>query len=381
MPEPSSPSAPPQSSLSALRIATVAGIPIRLHFTFLLFLLWIYAASPSNARWFGVLYVVTIFACVILHELGHSVVAVRYGIPVADITLYPIGGIARIEKRPTARQELWIALAGPAVNVVIASILAVVLGAQGKLPEVGQMLPFGAGAPGFVASILKANIALVLFNLIPAFPMDGGRVLRAILALNMPPPRATRIAANIAQSIAIAAGIWAVMSHPPQWFLMFIALFIYFGAGQEASSTEQSALVEGVPLRNAMMTDVRTLTVGNTLKEAADVLLDTSQHDFPVLHGDQVQGLLTRNDLLRGLSVSGPSAYVAGAMNREFASAGPDDDLGESLPSLQAQGGPLMIFDPAQPGKLLGIVTSENIQEYFAVKQIVAARTSRNERA
>ena len=378
MPEPSSPSAPPQSSLSALRIATVAGIPIRLHFTFLLFLLWIYAASPSNARWFGVLYVVTIFACVVLHELGHSVVAVRYGIPVADITLYPIGGIARIEKRPTARQELWIALAGPAVNVVIASILAVVLGVQGKLPEAGQMLPFSAGAPGFVASILKANIALVLFNLIPAFPMDGGRVLRAILALNMPPPRATRIAANIAQSIAIAAGIWAVMSHPPQWFLMFIALFIYFGAGQEASSTEQSALIEGVPLRNAMMTDVRTLTVGNTLKEAADVLLDTSQHDFPVLHGDLVQGLLTRNDLLRGLSVSGPSAYVAGAMNREFASAGPDDDLGESLPSLQAQGGPLMIFDPAQPGKLLGIVTSENIQEYFAVKQIVAARNGRN---
>ena len=378
MPEPSPPSAPPQSSLSALRIATVAGIPIRLHFTFLLFLLWIYAASPSNARWFGVLYVVTIFACVVLHELGHSVVAVRYGIPVADITLYPIGGIARIEKRPTARQELWIALAGPAVNVVIASILVVVLGAQGKLPEVGQMLPFGAGAPGFVASILKANIALVLFNLIPAFPMDGGRVLRAILALNMPPPRATRIAANIAQSIAIAAGIWAVMSHPPQWFLMFIALFIYFGAGQEASSTEQSALVEGVPLRKAMMTDVRTLTVGNTLKEAADVLLDTSQHDFPVLHGDQVQGLLTRNDLLRGLSVSGPGAYVAGAMNREFASAGPDDDLGESLHSLQAQGGPLMIFDPAQPGKLLGMVTSENIQEYFAVKQIVAARNGRN---
>ena len=377
MPEPTQPAASPPSSLSAIRIATVAGIPIRLHFTFLLFLLWIYATSPSGARWFGVLYIVTIFACVVLHELGHSFVALRYGIPVADITLYPIGGVARIEKRPTARQELWIAIAGPAVNVVIAAILAVVLGAQGKMTEAGQLLPFGAGAPGFVASILMANIALVLFNLIPAFPMDGGRVLRAILALNMPPERATRIAASIGQSIAIAAGILAVMSHPPQWFWMFIALFIYIGAGQEASSYEQAAMVEGVPVKNAMMTDVRTLTVGNTLKEAADVLLDTSQHDFPVLHGDQVQGVLTRNDLLRGLSISGPSAYVAGAMNRDYASAGPDDDLGESLPSLLAQGGPLLIIDPASPGRLLGIVTAENIQEYFAVKQIVAARNAK----
>ncbi len=373
--QPTQPAAP-QAGFSAFRIATVAGIPIRLHFTFLLFLLWIYAASPSSERLLGVVYVLTIFTCVVLHELGHSVVAVRYGIPVADITLYPIGGVARIEKRPTARQELWIALAGPAVNVVIAVILAVVLGAQGKLPEAGQLLPFGAGASGFVASILKANIALVLFNLIPAFPMDGGRVLRAILTLNMPPERATRIAASIGQSIAIGAGIWAVMSHPPQWFLMFIALFIYIGAGQEASSYEQAAMVEGIPVKNAMMTDVRTLTVGNTLNEAADVLLDTSQHDFPVLHGDQVQGVLTRNDLLRGLSVSGPAAYVAGAMNREFAFAGPDDDLGESLPALSAQGGPLLIMDPASPGKLLGIVTAENIQEYFAVKQIVAMRNA-----
>ena len=378
MPEPSPPPAPSQAGFSALRIATVAGIPIRLHFTFLLFLLWIYASAPNSARLIGVAYVVTVFACVVLHELGHSLVALRYGIPVADITLYPIGGVARIEKRPKARQELGIAIAGPAVNVVIAIILAAILAAQGRLPMASDLLHFGGGVPGFVPGILKVNIWLVLFNLIPAFPMDGGRVLRAVLALNIPPARATRIAATIGQSIAIAAGIWAVMSHPPQWFLMFIALFIYIGAGQEASSYEQAALVEGVPVRHAMMTDVRTLTVGNTLKEAADVLLDTAQHDFPVLHGDQVQGVLTRNGLLRGLAEAGPSGYVAGAMSRQFASAGPDDDLGETLPALQAQPGPLIILDPDQPGRLLGLVTSENIQEYFAVKQVVAARDGRN---
>ena len=193
MPEPSPqsspPPAPPQVGFSALKIATVAGIPIRLHFTFLLFLLWIYVASPSNGRLVSVGYVLTVFLCVVLHELGHSLVALRCGIPVADITLYPIGGVARIEKRPKARQELVIAVAGPAVNVVIAACLAVVLAAQGKLPLAADLFHFGGGLTGFVAGILKANIWLVLFNLIPAFPMDGGRVLRAVLALNMPPNR------------------------------------------------------------------------------------------------------------------------------------------------------------------------------------------------
>ena len=373
------PSPPPASGgLSAPRIATVAGIPIRLHFTFLLFLLWIYVASPANARLVGVGYVLAVFLCVVLHELGHSVVAQRCGIPVADITLYPIGGVARIEKRPAARQELAIAVAGPAVNVVIALLLAVVLGAQGKLPLAADLLHFSAGTGlGFVASILKANVWLVLFNLIPAFPMDGGRVLRAALALRMAPEKATAIAASIGQSIAIVAGISAVLSTPPQWFLMFIAFFIYIGAGQEAFVYKQAALIEGVPVRKAMMTDVRTLTTGNTLKEAADVLLDTAQHNFPVLVGDTVMGLLTRDGLLRGLATEGPSGYVSGAMSREFARAAPDDDLAEALPLLQAAGsGALLVLDPAQDDKLVGVVTSDNISEYFAVKQIVAARDS-----
>jgi len=380
MPEPARQPAPapPQAGFSAIRIATVAGIPIRLHFTFLLFLLWIGLAGPSRAGGLSVLYVLAVFTCVVLHELGHSVVALRYGIPVADITLYPIGGVARIEKRPTARQELWIAVAGPAVNVMIALALWVALGFEAAGPLVQNLTHPGAGLRPFAERLMLTNTLLVAFNLIPAFPMDGGRVLRAVLALYLTPARATGIAAGIGQSIAIAAGIWAVFSG--QWFLMFIALFIYIGAGQEASSYQQAALIEGVPVRQAMMTDVRTLTVGSTLKEAADVLLDTAQHDFPVLHGDQVQGVLTRNGLLRGLAEAGPSGYVAGAMSREFASAGPDDDLGEALPALQAQPGPLLILDPAQPGRLLGLVTSENIQEYFAVKQIVAARGGTNER-
>jgi len=382
MPEPNQSPAPPQSpsqtGLSALRVATVAGIPIRLHFTFLLFLLWVGLAGPNGAGGLSIAYVLALFLCVVLHELGHSVVAQRYGIPVLDITLYPIGGVARIEKRPTAKQELAIAVAGPAVNVVIALLLWGVLMTL-KAPSMLTLLQSPVQTlPVFLVKVLLANITLVLFNLIPAFPMDGGRVLRALLAMNMPPARATAIAATIGQTIAIGAGIWAIFGH--QWFLMFIAFFIYLGAGQEAFAYKQAALGEGVQIRSAMMTDLRTLTTGNTLKEAADALLDTSQHDFPVMLGDSVQGLLTRDGLLRGLVESGPSAYVAGAMVRQFAFVGPDDDLGATLPALQASGGALLVLDPASEGRLLGMITAENVQEYFAVKQIVAARAGASER-
>ncbi len=377
MPEPNSQTPvppPPSAGLSALRIATVAGIPIRLHFTFLLFLLWVGLAGPRGAGGLSVAYVLALFGCVVLHELGHSIVAQRYGIPVLDITLYPIGGVARIEKRPTARQELGIAVAGPAVNVAIALLLGSVLVAVHAPPLLTLLQAPGQTVLVFLAKILLANIMLVLFNLVPAFPMDGGRVLRAMLALRLPAEQATVIAANIGQTIAIAAGFWAIYSQ--QWGLMFIAFFVYLGAGQEAFAYKQAALGEGVPVQSAMMTDVRTLTVGDTLKGAADALLAGSQQDFPVVLGDQVQGLLTRDGLLRGLAEFGPSGYVAGAMLRQFPTARPGDSLAETLPLLQASGGSLLVLDPADDGRLLGLLTAENVQEYFAVRQIVAARSA-----
>lgn len=356
----------------AVRIATVAGIPIRLHFTFLLFLVYIALAGRGATNGLTVVYVLAVFLCVALHELGHSLVALRDNIPVADITLYPIGGVARIEKRPTARQELGIAVAGPLVNVVIALALWAVLGFEGFTVITRHLTGPGAhNAHALAERVMLTNVTLVLFNLIPAFPMDGGRVLRAALALRMPPAQATAIAAGIGQFIAIIAGLWAILSG--NWAIMFIAFFVYLGAGQEAFAYRQESLLSGVRVRQAMIGDVRTLSVGDTLKQAADVLLDTSQHDFPVLHGGEVQGVLTRDGLLRGLAQSGPDAYVAGAMSREFASAAPEDDLNDALPRLQGRPGPLVVLEPGT-GTLMGIVTAENVQEFFAVRQIVAAR-------
>ena len=370
---PHGPPARPQENAWALRIGTVAGIPIRLHFTFLLFLVWV-GLQGRGANGLSLGYVLALFTCVVLHELGHSLVAQRCGIPVSSITLYPIGGIAQIEKRPTAKQELWIALAGPAVNVVIAAVLFGVLMASGGPLPAAITRAGGGGWRGFVETVIGANILLVAFNLIPAFPMDGGRVLRAILALYTRPERATAIAANVGQLLAIAGFVFGLL-HGPVW-LLFVALFVYIGAGQEAFVYKQASLVEGVRVSEAMITDVRTLTGGNTLKEAADVLLDTSQHDFPVVLGDEVQGVLTRNGLLRALSQEGPGAYVAGAMDREFLSAGPDDDLGALLPQL-GSGGPVVVLEPGPDRRLLGIVTGENVQEFFAVRRIVGARGKR----
>lgn len=348
----------------SLQIATVAGIPIRLHFTFFLGLIYFGMLGGHGFNWDNVALVIALFVCVALHELGHSLVALHYRIPVADITLYPIGGVASIEKRPAPPQEFWIAIAGPAVNVVIAAVLWVLFGAA---PH-GQAL---MTAHPSIPWIIAMNVWLVVFNAIPAFPMDGGRVLRSILAMNMPPERATSIAAGIGQFIAI---VFAIAAFKFGLVLMLIAFFVFVGAGQEAQAYRQAALVEGLSASQAMMTDIRTLRVGDTLKEAANVLLSSSQHDFPVLHGDIVQGVLTRNGLLRGLSEQGPAAYVAGVMDRDFASVSPDDDLSDALLRIQEDQAAVVVLDPKQDGKLLGMISGENVAEFFAIRRIDAAR-------
>jgi len=350
----------------SLQIAQVAGIPIRLHFTFFLGLIYFGLQGGKGFSWSNVALVLALFFCVVLHELGHSLVALRYGIPVQDITLYPIGGVASITKRPAPVQEFWIALAGPAVNVVIAIGLWLAIGRPSTEPAL-------AAANPALLKLFGLNVWLVLFNAIPAFPMDGGRVLRAILAMNMAPERATTIAAGIGQFIAIGFGIWSFVP-PGNVMLMFIAFFIFVGAGQEANAYRQAAMLQGILASEAMMTDVRTLKVGDTLKDAADVLLSTSQHDFPVMHGDAVQGVLTRNGLLRGLSDEGPTAYVAGVMDRDYASVAPNDELSEALSQMQEDRSPVLVLDPAQDGKLLGLISGENVAEFFAIRRITAAR-------
>lgn len=348
----------------SLSLGRVSGIPIRLHFTFFLLLAWFAVRDTGPNRWYGVLYVVAIFACVLLHELGHSVTAQRYDIQVRDIVLYPIGGVAMLERMPKPRQELWIALAGPLVNVVIALGLYIGLTiSQSLVPW--QELAVGGG--NFWQKILLANVSLAVFNMIPAFPMDGGRVLRAALAIKLGEVRATELAATVGQALAVLLGFAGLMYG--QWTLLFIAFFVYIGAGQEAGMYRNKALVEGIAAREAMITDYHTLPVGATLKEASDLLLHTPQQDFPVVYGEEIVGLLSRQALLRGISEHGPTGYVAGAMTRNVLEVGPDTDLQEVATEMQA--GQHICVLVKEEGRLLGLITMENLAELLVVRQLL----------
>lgn len=353
------PKAAPVSPWS-IKIASVAGIPIRLHITFLLLLAFIaQLAYREESRVFALI-LPSVFVCVILHELGHALVAKAFGVGTRDITLYPIGGVALLEKRPKPFQELWIALAGPAVNVVIAGILLAI-----QIALVGSPPSLAAGWSGatYLEGLFAANISLVLFNMVPAFPMDGGRVLRALLALNMPEVKATKIAGTIGQFLAIGLAFYGLTA--PHLMLVLIAFFVFMGAGQEVQASVGLSLLEGRKVGEAMMTRYGTIEHGTTLGEAAKVLLEGSQTTFPVVNNAEVIGFLDREGIIKGLSEEGPDAYVAGFMNREFDRYETDEPLEKVLEN-GADGLPALVYDN---DKLVGILSAENIGEFLLVRQ------------
>lgn len=350
-------------------IASVAGIPIRIHVTFLLLLAFLgfEVFGRKSESLGGLILIVALFFCVILHELGHALVAARYGIRTLSITLYPIGGVAALEDMPRPRQELWIALAGPAVNVVIAALLWIYLNQVHKLSPITLFIEPGRS---FAANLMTANILLAAFNMLPAFPMDGGRVLRALIARVTDETKATAIAARIGQLLAAVIGIFGLAYG--QFMTLIVAVFIWFGAGQEASYFQTRALLIGHRVREAMVRDFHTLPVGSTLRQAADLLLASSQQDFPILNGTDVVGVLSRSALLQGMASEGPETYVASVMDRDFAMARPDDALDELLTGRLA--GPVLVLHDgvATDTSLVGMVTQENLLEFLTLAQLQA---------
>jgi Zn-dependent protease/predicted transcriptional regulator len=369
---------PPDYDPGSVQIARFLGIPIRIHFTFLLVLVWIALAGNAAGIARTLIFVFGLFACVVLHELGHAITGLRYNVRTSSITLYPIGGIARMQDRPVPRAEFRIAIAGPAVNFAIAAVLSAIMLLRHDAAGVFDLsTPWTSSA---LVSLQRMNLMLGLFNLIPAFPMDGGRILRSLLAVaGLPIVRATNLAAQIGQLLAVLCGSFALfLPGGPYWFYILIAVFVYMSAGQEAQMVRQETVFTGVPLSDVMVTNVETLEPGASLREVADMLLHTSQQDFPVLLGDEVIGLMTRDRLLRCLSSKGPDAYVAGNMIREFNRAEPSRELSEIMRETANAGRtlgqtlPLIVMDRA--GKLLGMVTSENLAEFFAIQQILQAK-------
>lgn len=353
---------PIPGSVATIRIL---GIPVRLHFTFVLMLVYLLflGMSQQQSRVSTAFYIVGLFASVLLHELAHTVVARHYGIGTIEIVMFPIGGISRPERPPKPREDLWIALAGPLTNLLLAAALLAWVATHGGLVPFRQMQePTDATLAQWIA---VGNLALGLFNLVPAVPMDGGRILRSLLARRKPEEEAARIAARAGQFLAVLFGLVGLLWS--NFILVFVALFVYLGASQESSAVRGRILTAGFPVSAAMLTDFRVLRHGDTIRDAGNLLLATSQHDFPVMHGDSVVGLLTRRRLVRAMMRDGAEAYVAGAMDREFPRFSPETSLQDVLSKVSAPGSCALVMDADD--QLLGMVTSENVSEFLLLRQ------------
>jgi len=353
----------------SIKIARVAGIEVRLHLTFLLFLAWIgfsyYQMGGAPAAREGVAFLLALFACVLLHEFGHALAARGFGIRTPDITLLPIGGVARLQRLPDKPwQELIVAIAGPLVNVVIAAVLVYLLGQHTEVDHLGRLNEPGAAMLSKLASV---NIGLALFNLLPAFPMDGGRVLRALLALALPYSRATQIAAWIGQALAFVFGFAGLFANP---MLIFIAFFIFLGAQQEAALAQMKDITLSVPVSDAMATHLVRLPPHATLDDAVEALLRTAQHEFPVVADNGgLLGVLTRDDLIAALKRHGARAPVSTFMRRDLPVVSAHDPFNEAFREMQQCGCPaLPVVD--RLGRFVGLITPENVGEMMLVRSL-----------
>ncbi len=356
-------------SVSAFRLF---GVPVRLHFTFLMllgFLLFIGIGGKQSGL-ATALYILALFASVLLHEVAHALVARHHGVKTLEIVMYPIGGVSRPERPLKTGEEFWVALAGPAVNALIAAVLfGWVAWRQGVMPLELLRDPTDAN---LIQRIAFGNLLLCLFNLLPAYPMDGGRLLRSILAMRRPEDQATRIAAGAGQVFAFLMGLAGLLFG--NFLLVFVAMFVWLGAAQEGAAVRGRILSTGFTVRDAMITDFRTLSHGDSIRAAGNLLLSTSQHDFPVLTGGNVIGLLSRSALVRAMLTEGPDAYVAGAMDRDFVRVAPDQPLAEALPLVQ--GTPASCALVMDGDRLLGLLTSENISEFLLLREALARTRS-----
>ncbi|MGX9179826.1 site-2 protease family protein [Mesorhizobium sp. BHbdii] len=355
----------------SLNLGTIAGTTVRVHFTFLLLLVWIwlthYRIGGTPAAWEGVAFIIAVFACVVLHEFGHIAAARYFGIGTPDITLFPIGGVARLERMPEEPgQEFVIAVAGPLVNVAIAALIFALLGGSAG---VEQMAGIEDPRMNFLARLAGVNVFLVLFNMIPAFPMDGGRILRAALAARLSWSRATQIAATIGQGLAFVFGFIGLFYNP---LLIFIGIFVYLAAAAEAQNAQIREVATSVLVGDVMITEFARLERSATLDEAIEMLLATTQHDFPVTDtAGHLKGLVTRDDMIRTLKEKGPAEPVASAMRSDIPKIHYRKSLEESLRLMQQADVPAVaVVDSSD--RLVGLMTHETIGEMLMVRSAVS---------
>ena len=353
----------------SIKLGRFAGIDVFMHATFLLLVGWVAflhwrQGQSAAAAVAGVVFILAVFLCVVLHEFGHALTARRYGIKTRDIILLPIGGVARLERLPTnPRQEMLVALAGPAVNIAIAIVLFIWLNITASLEPL-QTVTVTTGP--FLERIMAVNLFLAAFNMIPAFPMDGGRVLRALLATRKEYSRATQIAASIGQGVAIFFGIIGLFFNP---LLLFIAFFVWIGAAQEASTAQMQSAIGGIPVQQAMLTDFRTLHKDDSLDRAIELTLSGSQKDFPVVSNGNIEGILTQTDLMKALAMQDRRVSVDSAMQDDFVTVDSLEMLESAFAKLKdcnCHTLPVLLH-----GKLVGLLTMDNLGEFMRIQSVL----------
>jgi Zn-dependent protease len=348
-----------------VRAFRIGGVPIRLHFTFILLVAFLVVTDlGQESSGSFALYLMGLFASVLLHELAHAGVASRLRVRTLEIVMFPIGGLARLERRLRPSEELWVTLAGPAANLAIAGAIFGYMVATRQVVSIGLNELLQPTDGNVVQRLAFANLLLAGLNFMPAFPMDGGRVLRALLSMVRPEEEATRVAAWMGRMLAISMGLYGLVFS--ELLLVFFAFFVWLGAAQETAASVGRTLTNGIPVRAAMITEFHKLGHGDSVREAANLLLSTAQQDFPVMHGDQVIGVLDRNGLLRALAQEGPDAYVAGTMERDFVALDPNADLAEMLPLLARAGRCALVMEEA---RLVGMLTTENLSEFLLLRR------------
>jgi Zn-dependent protease/CBS domain-containing protein len=352
----------------SLTIGRFGATTVRVHLTFFLLLAWIgvsaWQKGGAPAARDSLLFIALLFACVVLHEFGHILMARRFGIETPDVILLPIGGVARIPRMPEKpSQELAVAIAGPLVNVVIAFLLFLLLGAI--QPE--SLAQIDDPRISLLARLAAANVFLVIFNMIPAFPMDGGRVLRALLAMKLGGPKATQIAAFIGQAFAFALGFLGLFGNP---LLVFIAIFVYVAAAGEAQMTAFAEAARGLSVGDAMETRFNPIPIDANLGAAIDMLLATAQHEFPVVDAfGKPVGLLAREDILAAVKARDREAPIASFMRAPVETVRSATPLKAVIDRLQGpQGASLAVADPN--GILVGLLTPQNLAEMIMIKTL-----------
>ncbi|MCK5646670.1 MAG: site-2 protease family protein [Anaerolineales bacterium] len=358
---------------NSIRLFSVKGIDIKVHITFPLILVWsavqfgLLSGRGLEGAIFGVVVTLILFVIVVLHELGHSIAALRYGVPVKQIVLLPIGGVAQLSRMPEKPiEEFVIAIAGPLVNfglAIVLAVLAVVLGLEigiGNMPLTFSRLA-RASLQSVFAYVFISNLFLGLFNLIPAFPMDGGRVFRSLLATRINYARATRIAVTVGQGIAWLMALWGLLGGG--LFIIVIAVFILIGASQEGQLVQLKSLFDGLKVEQAFSRGVKSLTPNSTLREAVEITLSTFQSDFPVCEDDQLVGLLTQSRLIDSLNRLSPETFVGQVMEVDVSPVEPKDGLfqvQQRLAELSLDALPVV-----DQGIFLGLITSRDLNEAY----------------